>query len=463
MIAEEGSFRDEHNRVYYEGEAVLRGVSRQALDDFGEYSQLPFFADAMAAGRIVHTAQETDAKLTGGVLADGWAGVLRHQRVPVISYPYEWSFGMLRSAALLHLDLLAKSIPAGWVLKDATAYNVQFVGARPCFIDVTSFERYRKGAPWGGYRQFCMMFLIPLMLSAYRGIDFRPLLRSRLDGIDPAEAARYFPRSAGLKPGVAAHVFLHARLQSAYSDVALDAKPGKAMNHSQDMVLGVIDGLRRLVSRLDLPKAVTAWSHYDETHSYEDDSYQRKQDFVRRHVAARRWGRVWDIGCNTGTFSRICMPHADEVVAMDGDAIAIEKLYREQKKDKAGNLTPLVMDLANLSPNQGWLGAERKSIEARGRPDFLLCLALIHHMVIAANIPLRSYIEWVRSLGAATIIEFVGRDDDMTRKLLKNKTKQHDDYTQANFEAVVAEMFTIKEALPLKGGLRTIYYLEPRG
>lgn len=463
MIVEEGSFRDEHNRVYYQDEAVLRGVSGQALADFGEYSQLPFFSDGMNSGRIVRTAIETDPKLTRAILAEGWAGVLRHERAPVISYPYEWSFGMLKSAALLHLDILAKAIPTGWVLKDATAYNVQFVGARPCFIDITSFERYRKGSPWGGYRQFCMLFLIPLMLSAYRGIDFRPILRSRLDGIDPAEAAKYFPRSAALKPGVAAHVFLHARLQSAYSEVDANGKPAKTMNHSQDMVLGVIDGLRRLVAKLELPKAHTAWSHYDESHSYEDDSYQKKQAFVRRHIEARRWGRVWDIGCNTGTFSKICMPHADQVVSMDGDAMAIEKLYREQKRDKNGNLTPLIMDLANLSPGQGWRGVERKSLEARGTPDFLLCLALIHHMVISANIPLRSYVEWVRSLDAAVIIEFVGRDDEMTRKLLKNKTKQHDDYTQENFEAVVSEMFTIKEAMPLKGGLRTIYYLEPRG
>ncbi|HYG28434.1 MAG TPA: hypothetical protein VD906_16230, partial [Caulobacteraceae bacterium] len=186
------------------------------------------------------------------------------------------------------------------------------------------------------------------------------------------------------------------------------------------------------------------------------------QEFVRRHVSARRWGRVWDIGCNTGTFSKLCMPHADQVVSMDGDAIAIEKLYRQQRKDKTGNLTPMVMDLANLSPNQGWLGVERKSVEARGTPDFLLCLALIHHMVISANIPLRSYIEWLRGLKAAIVLEFVGREDEMTRKLLRNKTKQHDDYTQENFERVVLEMFTIKEAMPLKGGLRTIYYLEPK-
>jgi hypothetical protein len=462
MIVEDGSFRDEHNRVYYDGEAVLRGLSAEALADYREYSQAAFFRDALAAGRIVGTTEEADPALTKGVLADGWAGVLRHERIPFISYPYEWPFGMLKAAALLHLDILAKSIPAGWVLKDATAYNVQWRGARPCFIDVTSFERYRKGSPWVGYRQFCMMFLIPLMLEAYRGIDFRPLLRSNLEGVDPAEAARFFPMSAVLRKGVASHVFLHARLQSAYAEAGEGQGP-KAINHSEAMVLGMIDGLRRLVSSLELKGGVTTWSHYDETHSYEDESYRLKQAFVQQHVGKKRWARVWDIGCNTGTFSKLCSPHADQVLSIDGDAMAIEKLYRDRRRDKTGNLTPIVMNLANLSPNQGWRGVERKSLETRGRPDFLLCLALIHHMVISANIPLRSYIEWVRSLGAATILEFVGRDDEMTRKLLMNKTKTHDDYTQENFEAVVSEMFTIKEALPLKGGLRTIYYLEPKG
>ena len=66
--------------------------------------------------------------------------MLEHERVPVVSYPYEWSFAMLREAAALQLDVLRAALDEGMSLKDGTAYNVQFVGSRPTFIDVGSFE-----------------------------------------------------------------------------------------------------------------------------------------------------------------------------------------------------------------------------------------------------------------------------------------------------------------------------------
>jgi hypothetical protein len=121
------------------------------------------------------------------------------------------------------------------------------------------------------------------------------------------------------------------------------------------------------------------------------------------------------------------------------------------------------MNLSNVSPNQGWRGRERRALEERGTPDFLICLALIHHMVITANIPLREFIEWVRGLNASAIIEFVGPEDEMTRHLLKNRVNQYAEYNQGNFEAIVNEMFKVVESIPLKEGLRVLYYLEPKG
>jgi len=80
--------------------------------------------------------------------------VLRHERIPFVSYPYEWTFSMLRDAALLQLDLNLAALEEGMILKDSTPYNVQFRGSKPVFVDIGSFERLREGAPWVGYRQF---------------------------------------------------------------------------------------------------------------------------------------------------------------------------------------------------------------------------------------------------------------------------------------------------------------------
>ena len=463
---EPGSFRDRNNRVYYVDGAVVRGVSRDALGHWKKVVEEPFFQKLLKQGAVIPTSLlESSAKPAVAVINEGWAGVLNHSRIPFVTYPYEWTFGMLKDAALLHLDILEQAFEAGWALKDATAYNVQWQGTKPTFIDVTSFEPWKEGEPWVGYRQFCMMFLIPLMLKAYQDIDYLPFLRSNLEGIDPVEAVKFFPGTSLLKKGVFTNIYLHAKMQKAFSDGKPSNKSGwsKRIRHSKAMVVGTIQGLQRTVAKLRLQNAPTTWGTYDANHSYDDASYQQKKDFIQKHVEKKHWPQVWDIGCNTGTFSRLCSPHADTVLAIDGDSLAIEKLYQRQKLESKSNILPLIMNLANISPSQGWQGRERKSLEQRGTPDFLLCLALIHHMVISANIPIRDFIAWIRGLNGAVILEFVGPEDEMTQHLLKNKVNQYAEYTQGNFESIVEEMFTIGEKIPLKDGSRMLYYLEPKG
>jgi hypothetical protein len=137
------------------------------------------------AGRIVRTEEAGEA-------------LLEHERVPFVSYPYEWTFSMLRDAALLQLELQLQALEEGLTLKDASPYNVQWRGSRPVFVDVGSFERLREGEPWAGYRQFCTLYLYPLLLQAYKGIPFQPWLRGRLDGIEPRERCSRDVTSCGV-------------------------------------------------------------------------------------------------------------------------------------------------------------------------------------------------------------------------------------------------------------------------
>ena len=465
LEADTGSFRDRNNRVYYAERKVLRGVSEAALKNWSKISGQQFFKKMMENGDLIPTKllPATDRNALT-ILKEGWAGVLQHQKIPFISYPYEWTFGMLKDSALLHLDILERSLKSGWILKDATAYNVQWIGTKPTFIDIISFEPYKEGNPWGGYRQFCMMFLIPLLLKAYRDVDYIPLLRSDLEGIDPVQAVKIFPKSSLFRKAVFLHIFLHAKLQMAFYDdkASKQTEPRKAIRHSKAMVLGTIQGLHRIVQRLDLQNKETIWRNYADCHSYDEDSYGQKQAFVRKHLQSTRWKLVWDIGCNTGTFSQICSEFSDYVISIDGDQYAIEALYQKQKQKAKGNILPLIMDLSNLSPNQGWLGQERKDLESRGQPELLLCLALIHHMVISANIPMRDYLGWIRQMNAAVIIEFVGPGDEMTKVLLKNKVNQYTDYTKENFEQIARERFLMVDSCPLKGGDREVYFLKPK-
>jgi hypothetical protein len=227
------------------------------------------------------------------------------------------------------------------------------------------------------------------------------------------------------------------------------------------MILGTIQGLRRTIERLQAPESRTAWGSYDTDHSYAEASHAAKKAFVQRAVEQRHRKMTWDIGCNTGTFSQIAAIGAGYVVAIDGDARAIERLYQEQKQAGATNILSLIMNLGNASPDQGWRGQERKSLDRRTKPELILCLALLHHIVISANIPLEEFLDWLRGFDAELIIEWVGLEDDMTRMLLRNRADQYSELEAANFERAVKDRFEILDSEPLKGGTRKIYHLRP--
>ena len=458
-VPEPGSYRDRNGGVFYRDGEVLRGISTKALANWQRLTATRFFEDFTSRGNIVRTEQMGDP-----VAEDGpWAAVLRHEPIPFVSYPYEWTFGMLKDAALLHLDLMLAALDEGFILKDSSAYNVQWRGVQPVFIDIPSFEPLEEGQPWVGYRQFCELFLYPLMLQAYKGTDFRPWLRGRLDGISAGALRPLLSARDLLRPGVIMHVVAQNALQRRYSGQSSNVRGTLAQaGFDKSLIVRNALNLRKIVSGMTPGGSKTEWSDYARTHSYGEADFDAKCAFVRHAAGHRRWRRVWDIGCNTGTFSRIAAEHADHVVAMDGDWMAIEALYQSQKERREDSILPLVVNLSDPSPGQGWRGAERKALSERGRPDLTLCLALIHHMVISANIPMANFIQWLADLGTALVIEFVGREDEMVKTLLRNKDDQYDDYHVEIFERLLSEHFEIRDSRPLKGGKRSIYFALPK-
>jgi len=458
---EAGSYRDRNGAIFYRDGRILRAISAGALANWERLRAAPFYRRLTEQGRIVATERVEGVDV--GEPNEHWAAMLSHARIPFISYPYEWSFGMLRDAALLHLDLMEAALATEMILKDSSPYNIQWNGTEPVFIDIPSFEALAAGEPWVGYRQFCELFLYPLMLQAYKGVDFRPLLRGSLDGI-PAGTLRAILSSRDLlRPGVLLHVVAQNALQRRYSAAGGVKSSLAAAGFDKRLIVRNVAGLKRIIGRLSPAGAKTVWADYANTHSYDTAEFDAKEAFVRRAAAHRHWKLVWDLGCNAGTFSRIAAEHADYVVAMDGDRMAIDNLYGSQKgRPDARKILPLVVNLADPSPSQGWRGLERRSLPDRGRPELTLCLALVHHIVIGANIPMRDFIGWLAGLGTSLVIEFVGRDDEMVQQLLANKEDQYRDYDADAFASLLAEHFEIAEKQPLKGGKRTIYFALAR-
>jgi hypothetical protein len=462
MMFEAGSFRDRSARVFIRPDGVFRALSAEALADWKQVSARSFFQRLMSEGRIVDSRElgaDESAKLD---VVDTPAAVLQHERIPFVSYPYEWCFSMLRQAALLHLEILTDAVRDGFILKDASPYNVQFRGTQPTFIDLASFVPLTPGEPWTAYRQFCEMMLFPLLLQAYRNIDIQPTLRVRLEGISAWNFLRPLSWRDMFRPGVFTHGWLQSKLtQQTEAVQSSTVRDLQSSGFSAQMIQNNLAGLTRLVQRINWTPHTTQWTNYRHAPPHVLRDADAKADFVHVVCQIRRRRLVWDLGCNDGHFSRIAGKHADTVVAMDQDHGCVERLYRELSQERCSNIVPLCIDLLNPSPALGWRGRERSCLEDRGRPDLVLCLGLIHHLVIGGNIPLPEVVDWLASLGAEIVLEFPNKQDAMVQSLLRNKPDQYDDYSLPALQSSLEPFFQIRNRIELPSGNRTLLHLVP--
>lgn len=427
---------------------MIRTLSERGAAEWRAVKNSSFFRQATADGRLVETEE----------LSEGGATLLSHRRIQFWTYPYEWSFSMLQAAALLQLDLLEAALADDLTIKDATPYNIQFVGSKPVFIDIGSFRPLEEGEPWLGYRQFCQLFLFPLLITAHTGINFQMLLKGALDGVEPA-TARAILAGERFKPGVLTDVFLQARADRATATRDVRSELSRA-GFRKEMIVANVRRLRKVIEKTTWDESSSTWSEYAQC-DHVGTQRGPKAEFVLSVGAERHRSLVWDLGANDGHFSRTVAPHADTVLAVDGDALVIERLFRQVRERGPANVTPLVVDLSNPSPGLGWMGLERRRLEDRGRPDLTLLLAVVHHLVIGSNLPLTEVMDWLRSLDGEVVFEWVPPDDPMARQLAVNKRpwEIHPDYNEEDCRRLISTRFEIRREQALEG--RVLFHLSP--
>jgi SAM-dependent methyltransferase len=350
--------------------------------------------------------------------------------------------------------------------KDATPYNVQFTGTKPVFIDVGSFERLRPNEPWPGYRQFCELFLNPLLIQAVRDVPFQPFLRGSIHGISPATTAELL-RGSGLHKGVFTHVKLHARAERRYADADVDHDV-KAELKRAGFGPGLIDaqlrGLEKAIDALKWKQQSSTWSDYGDRAHYSPDDLRAKDAFVTAAVdAAAPPNLVLDLGANDGRFSRVALEAgARSVIAVDSDDVVVDRLYRDLRTAGERRILPLVLDLSDPSPGLGWRSRERPPFVERVRPDLVLCLAVVHHLALTNTVPLDEVVTFLADFAAPLVVEFPHRDDPMAARLLARKRPGvFDAYDVSTWERALAARFSIRAQETLPGGTRTLYRCDP--
>jgi hypothetical protein len=385
--------------------------------------------------------------------------ILEARRVPVVSYPYEWSFTMLRDAALLTVNVTEACFRAGFQMKDATAYNVVFDGSRPVMIDLTSIEQGFDGV-WTAYGQFCDHFLAPLLLEAHLSVPFQPYVRGRLAGIPVTELAGMFPGLKRFRRGVFSHVYLRSKIEVRARNLATEDRTELRTGTSLPLeaVLASLEKMRRLIESLESSSA-SLWAGYELDHSYEDSQRAEKERFVESIAQDVPGSVAWDVGANTGAFAEILTRHFASVVALDSDAGAIDALYRRLRDAGTKGIVPLVMDMADPSPDRGWRGRERRTLAKRADPDLAIWLAVIHHICLAGEVPIAGFLDLVAETSPHSIVEFVGPKDLMSLRLMATRKADRDDYTRELFMEAVAKRFTV-EATTAVSPTRDLFHLR---
>lgn len=458
------SYKDPSGNVYLAGENVFRCVSKSAKDDWLFFIKSGLSEKLQKLNYLQKTTKADINKIKGFFTKDQldkFAEIVEHKKLPFLSYPYEWSFEMLKDAAILHLDLLNECLKNDFITKDGTSYNIQFQGSKPIFIDILSIVPYKQGSPWVGFRQFCQLFLFPLMIMSYKAIPFQIILKGYLDGIDVLTTKRLFSLKDILKPGIFTNVFLQALFQTSFSNEEDSLKRKiSAVQIKKTQLQKNILNLKKTINQLPYPKISSPWLSYSENNSYNQNYSQFKKDFVEKVIENIKPSLLFDLGCNTGDFSILAAKNSNYVIALDSDYQCIDRLYQRLKKSSIKNILPLVVDITNPSPNLGWKLSEFPSFFNREKPDVILCLALIHHLVLGKNIPLENSVEWLSQLAPNIIFEFITKEDPKAEFLLKEKEDTYPDYNIKKLESCFQKYCSLKEKMVVSENKRIIYWFQ---
>lgn len=438
--------------MFVSNSAILRQINRSFASEWEGFAGSRTHAALVDAGLLVRSEVE-DLSLA---LTDEAAYVIRPEQIPFISYPYEWCFSQLRDAALTTLEAMKEAMEHGYWLRDASAYNVQFLRGKPLLIDSLSFEQYEEGKPWIAYGQFCRHFLAPLTLMALVDLRLGGLLRVHLDGIPLDLASHLLPAKTRLSPGLLTHIHLHAA-----------AGAGKGGGPSKVTVpkaglLGMIDSLLHTVESLHAPHPKTVWGEYYDNTNYTKESFEAKKQLVAEMADLASPKTIWDLGANTGVFSECIAGTGRTIVSWDGDPMAVEQAYVQWRQAGTEALLPLLQDFANPSPSQGWAHEERESFASRGPADLCLALALVHHLAIGNNVPLRSVASWLAGLGEWSLVEFVPKEDSQVQRMLTTRKDIFVHYNQEGFEAAFGIAFEFVRSELIPGTKRTLYLMKRR-
>lgn len=453
------SFRDPSGFVFYQKNEVFRVINSSYLPIYNQLNKSGLYQELIDNEYLLPFDEIND---TAPAYIN--AKIIKPQQIPFISYPYEWSFGQLKQAAILTLKIQHMALKYGMQLKDASAYNIQFIGTKPILIDTLSFEPWNNTTLWIAYKQFCQHFLAPLVACAYCDPRIKSLFLNYIDGIPLELAKSVIPIKAYLKPSRFIHIWLHELYQKKSSSPLniTKTKNSQLFNKASAAAFGLVESLESSIKDLKKRQERSIWHAYYKGDSYQEGAFKEKSAIIDGLLTNIKPSSLWDLGANNGYFTEIASKHSKYSIAMDLDLTCIENLYQRMKKQNCLNILPLQMDLANPSPSIGWENKERKSLIERGPCDAVLALAVIHHLLVSSAIPLDKLVNFFWSICHHLIIEYIPPNDPKFLQISMTNPNEFSYFTEEKFSSEFYKKFSIESRFKIEGSSRVIYHFKKK-
>ncbi|MFH1459328.1 MAG: class I SAM-dependent methyltransferase [Candidatus Omnitrophota bacterium] len=450
------SFRDPSGFILYHNHVLYRQINYDYKENYDHLMQSGLYTQ-LSQENLLIPHQEVSLNISS---LPSHYKIIQPEKIPFVSYPYEWCFSQLKDAALLTLKVQKIALEFGMILKDSSVYNIQFKDCHPILIDTLSFEKYKNNQLWPGYKQFIQHFLAPLALIKYAGPECTSFFKSFIDGVPLAFASKLLPFSSYFNFSLLTHIHLHAKTQNIFFQKEINSSGQKI---SKKSLCALIDNLENTVKNLYWKPQATYWdNYYNEQNSYTPEALKNKQQLVNNFLAQTNPENIWDLGANTGIFSQIAQEKGIFTLSLDKNESCIEKNYHQCQNANLKNILPLVVDIANPSPSLGWANQERDSLVKRGPADMVFVLGLMHHLRITDNICFENLAKFFSQICKWLIIEFIPKNDSQVEKMLKDRKDIFDDYYQSQFENVFQRYFELQKCKDITQSLRKIYLFKQK-
>ena len=391
---------------------------------------------------------------------------LEHEALSFPCYPHEITALQLYDSGKLTLEIAIEAAQHGWLLKDASAWNVLHDNGRPVFVDLLSFDKEGSRRSWMAYGQFARHFLLPLLLYQKRGITPTEIFLTNRDGVTPEHAYRLLG-TANLISVMALELIVLPKILATRGSRLIESEiqrsagsAGVASDADPQIMLNTLGRLMRILDRLrpSLNRSRSVWKGYEEDRNhYSDQDLLAKTEFVRRGVGNCR--SVLDLGCNAGEYSLIASESGKQVVAADFDHPALSILYSRIRERRL----PVMLNVGRPTPAIGWANNEISSFidRATGRFDCVLMLGLIHHLVVTERVTIPMLVELLVQLKPhRLLLEWIEPQDQKFRQLAGLNAALYSELNPQIFEAALRPHFRLVEKLNLPCVTRMMYLWE---